>query len=229
MKNILQCGSCSHENPFYLLNCEKCNAFLRPRNPNINLWETIWQLFDMPVKTSENIIHAEHKNFLIPFLLIIAFKFSLVSMMVSNFLIYQSGYTITKNGNFLSGGLAVIILIAVVSFVITYINQFIGIKNRFIDNLSIYTYAFTPQLLCLVILTPVEFALFGEFWFTFNPSPFLIKPLAAYMLISIEGIMFLWTGLLFIFSTYAQTRNKIYSTIVGVSFTILILLGLLFV
>ena len=227
MKNILLCNSCSHENPFYSLNCEKCNAFLRSRTPNINLWETIWKLFDAPVKTSERIIHADHKNFLIPILVMIYFKYSLVSIMLSNVLKYQNGKLLETQSNFLVGGIIVILLIVVFSFVITYINHLTGIKNRFIDNLALYSYSFTPQIIALVILTPVEFALFGEYWFTFNPSPMLIKPAASYVLFFIEGIMYLWSSVLFILSTYAQTRNKIYSTIVGISLTILIFLAII--
>jgi len=228
MKNVLICSSCSHENPFYLLNCEKCTAFLRKRNPNINLWETIWKLFDTPIKTSEKIVQAEHKNFLILFLIIIAFKYSLVSMIFFNVFKYQGGKTTDVQNNFFVGGLTVLLLLIVFSFIITYINRFAGIKNRFKDNLSLYAYSFTPQIFCLLILTPVEFALFGEYWFTFNPSPFLIKPIAAYVLFTIEGIMFLWSSVLFIMSTYAQTHNKVYSTLVGISLTICIFLTLLF-
>jgi hypothetical protein len=228
MKNALICTSCYHDNPFFSLNCEKCNAFLRPRNPNINLWETIWKLFDTPVKTSEQIIQAEHKNFLIPFLIIIAFKYSLVSMIFINVLKYQGGKATYVQNNSLFGGLSVIILLILFSFIITHINRFAGIKNRFKDNLSLYAYSFTPQIFAMLILIPVEFALFGEYWFTFNPSPFLIKPVASYMLFAIETIMYLWTTLLFIMSTYAQTCNKIYSSVVGVSLSVLIILTLLF-
>jgi Yip1 domain len=228
MKNVLVCSSCSHQNPFYLLNCERCTAFLRPRNPNINLWETIWKLFDTPITTSEKIVQAEHKNFLIPFLIIITCKYSLVSMIFFNVLKYQGGKATDVQNNFFFGGLTVILLLIVFSFIITYINRFAGIKNRFKDNLSLYAYSFTPQIFAMLILIPVEFALFGEYWFTFNPSPFLIKPIAAYMLFAIETIMYLWTSMLFIMSTYAQTRNKIYSSIVGVSLSVLIILTLLF-
>jgi hypothetical protein len=227
MKNILLCSSCSHENPFYALNCEKCNAFLRSRTSNINLWETIWKLFEAPVKTSERIIQADHKNFLISFLIIIFFNYSLVSIMFSNVLKYQYGKSLETQSNFLVGGVIIVLLIVVFSFVITYINHLTGIKNRFIDNLALYSYAFTPQILALVILTPVEFALFGEYWFTFNPSPILIKPAASYVLFFIEGIMYLWSSILFILATYAQTRNKIYSTIVGISLTIFIFIALI--
>jgi len=228
MKNVLVCNSCSHDNPFFSLNCEKCNAFLRPRNPNINLWETIWKLFDMPVKTSENIIQAEHKNFLIPILMIIAFKYSLVSIMIFNAVKYESGKSTEIQNNVFVGGLTVIILLVAFSFIITYINHFAGIKNRFIDNLTLYSYSFIPQILGLFILLPVEFALFGEYCFTFNPSPFMIKPIAAYMLFAIEGILYLWTSMLFVFSTFAQTRNKIYSTIIGISLSIFIFLIIIF-
>ncbi|NOX19606.1 MAG: hypothetical protein GXO87_15160, partial [Chlorobi bacterium] len=63
MKNNVICKNCGAENPFYLLTCKSCNAYIRDKVSNINLWEIIWKLIETPVEAFRQIIYAEHKNF----------------------------------------------------------------------------------------------------------------------------------------------------------------------
>lgn len=228
MKNVSVCRICNAENPFYALICKKCNSFLRSKISNIDLWETTWRLFDAPVKAAEKIIQSDTKNFLITLLLFIGIKYSINAMVIHNACNENNLPFSFINEGLLFGGVPIIILLIIFSFSITLLNKIFGITNRFRDNLSIYTYSFIPQLFGLVILTPIQFALFGEYWFTFNPSPFIIKPMAANVLFIIEGFLFLWSSILFITSTYSQTRNKKYSTVVGITLTFLIALILFF-
>ena len=224
MKNVSVCRNCNAENPFYALICKKCNSFLRRKISNIDLWETTWQLFDAPVKAAEKIIQSDTKNFLIMLLLFISIKYSINAVIMHNACNEKGMSFGFINEGLLFGGVPIIMLLIVFSFSITLLNKVFGIANRFRDNLSIYTYSFIPQLFGLVVLTPIQFALFGEYWFIFNPSPFIIKPMAAYVLFIIEGFLFLWSSILFITSTYSQTRNKKYSIVIGVMLTLLIAL-----
>ena len=74
MKKVLLCHNCSTENPFYSLNCNKCNAFLRSKIVNIDLWDTFWKLLESPIRTDELIIQSEHKNFVITILVLAGIK-----------------------------------------------------------------------------------------------------------------------------------------------------------
>ena len=226
MKNSAVCNNCGNENPFYALNCKKCNSFLRSKVSNIDLWETTWRLFDSPVKAAEKIIHSDTKNFLITILFFICIKFSLNVTIIHNAFGNRNIPFEFSSQGFVYGSLPIVILLIVFSILITILNKILGIGSRFRDNFSLYVYSFIPQLFGLFVLTPIQYALFGEYWFLFNPSPFIIKPMASVVLFIMEGLLFIWSSILFITSTYTQTRNKIYSVIVGLSLTLLIGFGL---
>ncbi|MBA4406319.1 hypothetical protein C0389_03500 [bacterium] len=222
MKNILRCENCGKENHFYQLTCSECKSFLRARIVNIDFWDTLWKIFYSPVDTAKNIIQAENKNFVATCAFITAIKFSLLSLILMNaFHIEENGrYTFFRGVIF--GGIPFICLISVFALVVTYINKKFGIQGRIKDALSIYFFSFTPLFMTFLILTPIQFALFGEYWFTFNPSPLIVKPQAAIVIFFIEILMYLWSGVLFVTSTYAQTKNIIYSVILGlIGFTVL--------
>jgi hypothetical protein len=216
MKSVLICNSCHEENPFYALNCSKCRSFLRPRISNIDLWQTTWKIFEAPVKTAVTIIQADHKNFVIVLLVLCCLKFSFIKSMVFNALKGHDMQIDTLSSSIFNGGLVFILGLLGFSLFMTLLNRTNGIQTRFIDNLSIYVYSFIPLLLGMLILVPINFALFGGYWFTFNPSPFILKPIAATVLIIIELLLFLWSIVIVMASTYAQSRNKIYSIISGI-------------
>lgn len=215
MKNVLICNNCEIENPFYQLTCSECKSYLRARIVNIDFWDTIWKLLYTPVNTAKNIIQAENKNYSATCAVTVALKISLISFILMNAynLEGDGGYTFITGIAF--GGIPFLIFVSVFSFFITYLNNIFGIRGRVKDALSIYFFSFTPLILSLLVLTPIQIALFGEYWFTFNPSPFLIKPQAAVVILMIEILMYIWSGLIFVASTYAQTKNLFYSLVLG--------------
>ncbi|MDH7605977.1 MAG: hypothetical protein QHH13_13840 [Melioribacter sp.] len=225
MKNITVCKNCGSENPFYSLICSNCKAYLRTRIPNIDLWFTIGKVIESPIEAIKNIIYAEHKNFTIFLLILSAIKIAINSLIINNAIKLKS----IQNENILNAilftGVFFIITFTVAIFFIYLINNLFHIKNRIKDNFSIYTYSLIPIIFALIILTPVEYALFGHYWFTFNPSPFIIKTTESYILIIIEVIFLLWSLILFIISTYVQSKNIIYSFITGIILFILIFIS----
>lgn len=228
MKNVVSCDNCSSENPIYYLNCSNCNAFLRSRVVNLDLFSTAAQLLEAPVKTTKNIILSEHKNYIVFLMILAGIKFFINTLFIMNAL--EINRTIQDN-LFLNSLIAIIffaVFVIAVSLAVTALNSLFGLKNRFKDNLAIYTYAFIPQIIAMTFMVPVEYALYGSYWFVFNPSPFLIKPMASYVVLIIEGIMFFWSMALLITATYTQTRNKIYSGIAGLIIFVLYI-GLSFV
>lgn len=215
MKNTITCSNCQNENPFYSLICSNCKAFIRTKIPNIDLWFTIGKLLESPIEAIRNIIHSDHKNFVSLLLILAALKISLVSSIIANAFIIKEKDESFLISSLIFGGLLIIALIILISLLVTIINTIVGLKNRVRDNLAIYTYSFIPIILTFLILTPVEFALFGHYWFTFNPPPYIIKNTAALILMLIECVFMIWSCLLFILSTYVQSKNVLYSIIIG--------------
>jgi hypothetical protein len=215
MKNVLICNNCEKENPFHQLTCSECKSFLRARIVNVDFWDTLWKLFYSPVKTAQNIIQAENKNFVATCAILTAIKFSLISLILMNAFKTEENGSYTFINGFIFGGIPFLVSIPIFALLITLLNKKYGIQGRIGDALSIYFFSFTPLIMALLVLTPIQFALFGEYWFTFNPSPFLMKPQAALVIFIMEILMYLWSAFLFVTSTYAQTKNLIYSLVFG--------------
>ena len=193
MKKVLVCSNCQAESPFFEQNCKNCNAFLRSKIANIDLWSTLWSILESPVKTAETIIQSDHKNFTVSILFFAAFKIGLSLLLISN-AFELLGEEVNSAFNFvIIGGISFSVILFICALIITPINSWLGITNRIKDNISIYTYSFLPIVLTLLFLAPIEIAIFGTYWFTFNPSPLIFKPFVSYILFFIEGLFFIWS------------------------------------
>ena len=227
MKNIIICKSCETENPFYLLNCKKCKAYLRERIINIDFWSTLWKLVESPVNAFSNIIHSEHKNFVIILTFLLSIKYFINSLIFTNALGINSN---TLNFLMINFGLSLgytIIIVHTFALGVTVLNKLLGIQNRFKDNISIYVYSTIPLILGGIFLFVIEYALFGHYFLTFDPSPFLLKKTAAYTIAGVEGILVLWSLFLAAAATYTQTKNIIYSIVIGVIFIGILFYGMI--
>jgi len=218
MKNSIECKNCKSENPFHKLKCDDCGALLRTRVVNLDLFSTIWKLIESPTKAFTNIIHAEHKNYLVMILLLFGIRFFILSLTASQTITENYYSLLFKLPNFVLSLIYLVIFMSLTSFIITQLNKIVDVKSRFRDNLAIYTYSLIPLLFGLFFLFPIEYAIFGHFTITFAPSPFLLNPSVSITLAIIEGLMLLWSLILSIIATYTQTKNIFYSFLVGIVF-----------
>lgn len=218
MKNSIECKNCKSESPFHKLKCDNCGALLRTRVVNLDLFSTIWKLIETPSKAFANIIHAEHKNYLILILSLFGLRFFILSLTLSQANNENTYSLLFKLPNFALSFVYLLIFMFLTSFITTQLNKIVDVKSRLRDNLSIYTYSLIPMLFGLFFLFPIEYAIFGEFAVTFAPSPFLLNPSISITLAIIEGLMLVWSFMLSIVATYTQTKNILYSLIVGSGF-----------
>ena len=215
MKNKISCSNCGTENAIYAVSCSKCNSFLRKRTINIDFWQTVWRILYSPVDTAVNIIRAEHKNFTLVFFFLILLKLFLLKISTVYIINEYSDFSQNIFGAFVFQVIQISIAFLLILFVFVKINKLFKLDTRFKDNFALLVFSFTPLLFSLIILTPVEYALFGKFWFFGNPFPVFIKPTAAYMLYSLELLMVVWSFIIYIAALFAQSRNWIYSIIFG--------------
>jgi len=188
---------------------------LRNRVVNIDFWQTVWGLIDSPVQAYLKIIQSEHKNYLFFISILAGLNFWLDSLLLKNVLSveFSSGNSLVSFALSLFAISFYIILFSVIS---KYLFRFLKSDTRIKDNLSIYFYALIPQLVLLPILFIIEFAIFGKYWLSFNPSPFILKPMIAYVLGGLEGILFFGSLILTIIAIYTQTKLKIFSILFAV-------------
>ncbi len=211
MKNVQTCKNCSAENPFYQLNCVKCNSYLRERVVNIDLWDTIGKMIESPSVMFRRIIFAEHKNFTFLLTFFIALKILINSFIVIPYFKLDS---YLSNNLFVYSVFSIIlvyILIYASAAVLKVLTGIFNLKSRVSDNSAVIIYAFIPYIFGLVILFPVELVLFGQYLFSVNPSPFMLKEFASYVVLGIEGILFLWSITWLFLGINTFTKTKIFS------------------
>lgn len=213
MKNFTLCPNCSSENPIYHSKCKNCGAFIRDRVINVDLWSTIGQLVESPVKGFTRIIEAEHKNFVVFIWLLAGFKF----WVDANFIYLAIYKTDPFLSRFVAEYLIVSFLIAAVVLAISVALKFttVQLKTRVKDVFSLITYSFIPHFFGAIILFTIELIIFGGYLFSNNPSPFILKETAAVILSIFEGLIIIWGILLSVFSFYALSRSRIFSVLMA--------------
>lgn len=226
-KNQIVCQNCGAENEYYKETCGSCKAYLRARIFNIDLWKMIWYMIESPLKAFREIILAEHKNYVVFILILMGVKYFLNSMVISCFLHTNDPLNETPYTQVFPAGAMFILLLFLLAYLSTHILKGLGYKNIFKSVAAVLTYSFIPSVLSLAILSPIEFALFGQRWFYHNPSPLSLKANAAFILLGIEVLFYIWGCFLSIKGFYSLTQSRIISYIMGIVFSIIITAGMI--
>ena len=207
MKNSVTCQHCKSENPFYRTTCLNCKSHLRDRVYNLDLWKTIGLLIVNPSEAFKIIIFSEQKNFILFILIFASFKYLITTRFVA---MSTLGEFQTSTGLIVS----YLIVLACISgfmflfaFLFTLIGKNFSLQTRFKDNLAILCYTQSTHVISLFILFPIELIVFGDYIFSLNPSPFVLKKNIAYLLSGIEIVFILWSTLISFYAFYTQSKN----------------------
>ena len=221
MKNEIVCKNCQTLNPFHELTCRNCKSYLRERVYNLDLWKLLEQLIESPKNGFTKIIYSEQKNFIVFIILIASFKFYLntIFFFLTNPLTNLSSANIIRN--YLIVLSSVVVIISLFSLLIKITNQISGLVTRVKDIFSILSYSLIPNIFALAIFFPLELIFFGEYLFSNNPSPFIIKETVAYIMLVLELLLVVWTFFLAIMASYTLTKNVFYAIVMGILFGLL--------
>lgn len=222
IKNPIICQNCGAENEYYREKCKECKAYLRARVFNIDLWSTIWYLIESPLKAFKEIIFAEHKNYVVFLLIVMGIKYFLNSLVISNFIYHHDTLNETPLSQVFPAAAIFIVLILLSAYIFTHILNLMGYRNIFKSVLAVLSYTFVPSVLIFVILSPIEFALFGQSWYYHNPSPVTLKQNAAFILYGIEVLVYLWGAVLSIKAFVALTGKKLLPWLLGLIFSTIV-------
>lgn len=208
--NILKCSKCEKENPLFSYNCKYCGNTLRDRVVNIDFWKTILSLIENPTRAFISVIQSEHKNFIIPLLLLIALKNFLYAFYVNSFLTEQINLNFTK---FIFAIILTIVSIIIFSFLLKLILMLNNIQTRFKDNFSLLIYSLFPLAFSLLFLTILEFSVFGNNLFLSISSLYYINSTLFFIFLIIEILFLIWSTILMIIGINVQL-NKIFLSII---------------
>lgn len=218
MKNEIVCKNCQTSNPFHELACRNCKSYLRERVYNLDLWKLLEQIIESPKNGFTKIIHSEHKNFIIFIILIASIKFFINTIFFFLTNPQNNLYSINSIRNYLIVLLSTAFIISIISLLIKFTNQISSNVTRTKDIFSVLSYSLVPNIFGLVILFPLELIFFGEYLFSNNPSPFIIKETVAYIILVLELLIIGWTFFLAIIALYTLTKSVFYSIGMGILF-----------
>lgn len=222
MNNEIVCKNCQTSNPFHQLTCLNCKEYLRERVYNLDLWNLLEQLIESPIKGFTKIIHSEQKNFIVFIVILASIKFFINTIFF--FLINSQNNLFSFNGirNYFIVLISITLIISLFTILIKITNRLLNNITRAKDIFSILSYVLVTNIFALLILFPLELIFFGEYLFSNNPSPFLIKETAAYIMLVLEILLILWTLFFSIMALFTLTKRILYSVSLGISYVSMI-------
>ena len=219
---LLNCPRCKADNPLFQSVCKKCGTIIRNRVPSIDLWKIFGLLIENPNSAFIEIIQAEQKNFATAVLALALFKVYLLSILLLG--VFNEGRFSIVHFIILFA-ISIVVIISIGFILKKLLRDQLG-EFRIKDFYAGISFSFMPQLIGLFILFAMEFIVFGEQLFTFNPSPFLIKKNFAYLFLILELSIIAWninlTSKLFAF----YFKKKIVSIFIALVFVGLIYLSM---
>lgn len=221
MKNSVSCPNCSAENPFYNFICSSCKTYLRDRVYNLDLWNLLISIIENPVQAFKTIVFSEHKNFILFIILFLNIKYLINVRFVSMLSMgeFQSTIELPLSYLIILGGTTLFLIIFSLLYVLIGKLNFINLRFR--DTLALLIYSQIPLLFGLIILFPLELVLLGDYLFSINPSPFVIKGIIVYIFVTLEIAILIWTIFLNYKAFLAQTNHFIFSLTAVFTFIIL--------
>lgn len=220
MKNSVKCPNCNTENPFFNSVCVNCGNYLRDRVYNLDLWSTISSLIETPTKAFQKIIFSEHKNFIFFILLFISLKYVINVRFISMLSMGEFSSTIGLQYSYLIVLGFTIIYFLLFSFFYSITGKEKNITLRFKDTFAIIIYSQVPFLFGLVLLFTLELVLFGDYLFSKNPTPFIIKGFLAYLFLALECLIIIWSVFLVVKGFLAQSQQKLFGILSSVIFVV---------
>lgn len=223
---MIQCPVCNLSNHHLTVICKGCGSYLQNKIENLDLFSTIWNILERPGKAFHNIAIATHKNYSY-----ILSGISGIGFIFFIFWIINAGEYTNSLLNFLFAGISIgpplgIITVLLYTFILIISTRLGGEKVTFRNGFAVVSYSLIPIVISIIFILPIEVMTFGLFFFSKNPSPYLLKPFSYVMLLVLDGIFLLWTFLLLWKGIKALTdRGWIFISAVQI-ITISILCGL---
>lgn len=220
MKNSVICPECKTENPFYNSVCSNCRSFLKDRVYNLDLWSLIGLIIESPAKAFRQIIFAEHKNLVFFTLILVCLKYLINIRFISMISIGDFQSSVGLQISYL------IVLGVTISFFLlfVYLYNSIGRLNkiylRFKDTFALLVYSQIPLVFSFIILFTLELVVLGDYIFSLNPNPFVVKGIIAYLFLALELSTIIWSFFLSYKAFRVQSQSLSFSLVAIISFVI---------
>jgi hypothetical protein len=193
---MIPCPVCNAPNHHLAVVCVSCHGFLQGRTENLDLFSTTWEVIERPGRALHMIALARHKNYAL-----FLSAAGGIAMAFALFWLMKAGEVSGSLLNILAAGLLAGPLFGVIILLLTSglawgVARVFRLRMTFRNTFATFSYSLVPVVLSMVCVLPIEILTFGQFFFTRNPSPALLKPGAYYILLSLDALFLLWTLIL---------------------------------
>lgn len=189
---MITCGVCGSKNDDLSVVCSTCKGFLQGRTDALDLFATVWGLVENPRETMRRIVLAKHKNYVlllsalagIYLVLEIAWYKSLASVVPDILLLLVLAIV--------AGPVFGWFLLSAATVVLLHMTHAYGGRGTTRNLFAALSYSTVPLVAALWVIVPLQFAVFGVYFFGSNPPPLVIKPVEYVLILGIKGVLALY-------------------------------------
>jgi len=190
---MMTCPICHTENHHLAVICSSCGGFLQYRADNLDLFTTAWGVIERPRRAFHFIATARHKNYTY-----ILSAFAGIGMMFSIFWIMKAGNYSESLLNLLAAGLALgpflgILSTLLYSIIVKLESKVLSLVLSFRNAFAVGAYSLVPIVLSVIFILPIELLTFGQYFFSSNPSPFVLRPVSYSVLLTLDALFACWS------------------------------------
>lgn len=210
---MILCPICHCENSHLAVICTSCGSFVQSKVDNLDLFATVWRLIESPATAFHRIAIALHKNYtmLLACILGIGLAFALMWMLnVGNTGLSLLNLLVV---GFLVGPILGFFSLMMLASVQKTVARLFRLQTTYRNAMAVISFASVPVAFSVIFVLPIEILTFGKYFFSTNPSPFLLKPISYVLLLVLDGICVVWTVMLYVIGIKVlyniNTRNAL--------------------
>ena len=190
---MIVCQVCHTENNHLAITCKTCRGFLQARIENLDLFRVAWNVIERPRRAFHLVAVAQHKNYSLLLASIAGMAFVFFFFWVIKAGEYSESLINILAAGAVTGppiGLVVVLLYATCSKVVS---RFSGVGVSLWQLYAVASYSLVPVVISAILVLPIELMTFGIFFFTKNPSPYLLKPVSYGVMLALDGAFGMWS------------------------------------
>ncbi len=190
---MLKCPVCGADNSDLDVVCRSCKSFIQAKVDTLDLFSTAWGLLEQPRRTFRRIALAKSKNYVVPLSAGLGVVIVYLYLWHWHMAVQIPGLVTLLGIGLLVGPPLGNLFVALCAAAIGFILRIQGISIKFRNTFAILAYAGVPLVASLILVMPLEIAIFGAYFFDNNPPPIVINPVAYIGLIGLDALAGMWS------------------------------------
>ena len=190
---MIACTVCGTQNDEFAVVCVSCKSFLQMKVDNLNLFETLWSLMETPRAAFRRIALSRHKNYVIFLSCLLGMAIVYSVLWFKNLGPRFPNVALLVGAGLVIGPFVGVLFTFLFSVLVHRLGRLLGGSGSFRNVRAAVVYASVPIIYALVLVFPIEIAVFGPYFFSDNPPPLVINPVAYIVLLGFDGAAVFWS------------------------------------